>query len=816
MRYFVGVIVTLSLCIGCLTETSKASFMKTTIQDTTKADTTKTEKKKEKKRDLPLKPGRTISFTTDEVTWMSLDVSPDGQTIVFELLGDLYTMPITGGSPTRISSGMALDTQPRYSPDGKRIVFVSDRSGSENLWLLDVGFTIADTTAASDTTGLKPLTKGEKSSYSSPEWTPDGKYIVSSKASGLGVQHFWIYNIDGGSGVDLFSKKADENRNALGAAFGPDDRYIYFTTKMGRWGYNLSRFDFQVAIYDREVGKVFRLTGEVGSAMRPAVSPDGKWLVYATRHDAQTGYRVCNLETSTDQWLAYPVQRDDQESRFTRDFMPGYSFTPDSKSIITSFNGKLHRISVPGGEDTEIPFEVDVELEVGPLVQFQKSVEDGPVKVRQIRWPQISPDGGKMVFTAMHKLYVKNLSDEKITRLAEMDAGQFAPAWSPDSKWIAFVTWSEAEGGNLYKVQGRGGRVRKLSTVSAFYDTPVWRPDGSEVIVSKGPWQQRRDLTIFTNRGGQGMDLVRIPANGGAAIRIAPLRGGNPHFADKPDRIYVYEGRDGLVSMRLDGTDRKVHVKVTGMKPPFGGTRPISASQIIMGKNGEQALALVQKHIFRVTVPKIGEDAPTISVTNPDKAAFPVVKLTIVGGLFMNWADGTDGATWSLGNTLFRHNFADAKAFEDSLKSVKKDDSKKDEKKNDDEEEEKTYEPATIVIELEEPRYKGKGTLVLRGARILTMAVDDMKDDIIRNGAIVIEDNRITQVGSSETITTPSGAREIDVSGKTIVPGFVDTHAHMWPAWGVHRGVVWEYLSNLAYGVLTTRDPQTATTDVLT
>jgi Tol biopolymer transport system component len=795
-----------------------ASDFKSIPQDTTKTDTTEAEKK-EKKRDLPLKPERTISFRTDEATWMSLDVSPNGQTILFELLGDLYTLPITGGEATRITSGLALDTQPRYSPDGKRIVFVSDRSGAENLWLLDVGFTITDTTAASDTTGLKPLTKGEKSSYASPEWTPDGKYVVASKGSGLGGLHLWMYHVDGGKGIDLFSKKEEQNRTAMGTAFGPDDRYIYFATKMGRWGYNIRRFQWQVALYDRDFGKVFPLTGEVGSGMRPAVSPDGKWLVYATRHDAKTGYRLRDLETGLEQWLAYPVQRDDQESRYTRDFMPGYSFTPDSKAIVTSSDGKLYRVDIPGGEKAEIPFEVEVSLELGPMVHFEKRVEDGPVQIRQIRWPVISPDGATLAFTAVHKLYVKDLASGKITRLAEMNAGQYSPAWSTDSKWLAFVTWSEEEGGHVYKVPARGGSPKRLSNASAYYADPVWTPDGEEVVVAKGPWQQRRDLSYFNFIGGQGMDLVRIPANGGAAVRIAPLRGIGPHFADKPDRIYVYEGREGLVSMRLDGTDRKVHVKVTGIKPQRPNAQPSPASMVVMGNDGEQALALAHNHIYGVTVPRIGEDPPSISILKPENAMFPVKKLTSVGGQFMNWAVGTNEATWSLGNTLFRYNFADAKAFEDSLKAAKRDEKKEDkaEKKGDkEEEEEKAYEPGTIAVELEMPRYKGKGTVVLRGARIITMATDDMKDDIVRNGAIVITDNRISQVGSSETIATPAGAREIDVSGKTIIPGLVDTHAHMWPAWGVHRGVVWEYLANLAYGVLTTHDPQTSTTDVLT
>jgi Tol biopolymer transport system component len=770
--------------------------------------------KKEKKRKLPLKAERTITFETSEGTWLSLDVSPDGQQIVFELLGDLYTVPITGGTATPISSGMAFDSQPRFSPDGKRIVFVSDRDGSENLWLLEVGKTIVDTTAAADTTGLKQLTKGKRSSYASPEWTPDGNYVVASKSSGLGVNHLWIYHVDGGTGVDLLAK--EKERNAMGAAFGPDDRYIYFTTKKGRWGYNLRRLEWQVATYDRETGKVFPLTGAVGGAVRPALSPDGKWLVYGTRHDGKTGLRVRNLETGFEQWLAYPVQRDDQESRFTRDFLPGYSFTPDSKAIVTSFDGKIYRVEVPSGETTQIPFEVDVSLDLGPRVHFRKRVEDGPVKVRQIRWARLSPDGSKLAFTALHKLYVKDLTSGKITRLAPQQSGQYAPAWSPDGKWITYVTWSEEEGGHLYKVAARGGRARQLSQVSAYYADPVWRPDGKEIIVAKGPWQQRRDLSYFNFIGGQGMDLVRIPAKGGPAERIAPLRGVRPHFADKPDRIYVYEGREGLVSMRLDGTDRKVHVKVTGVKPPFGGDKPIPASEVIMGPDGEHALALVHNHIYRVTVPKIGQEPPTISVLKPDNAAFPVKKLTTVGGLFMSWGPNGEEAVWSLANNFFRYNFAAAEAFEDSVKAAAEDTTKQQGEKAEEDKEEKTYEPQTIVVDLEVPRQKGRGTLILRGARLLTMKPNAPNDGIIEDGAVLIVDNRIVKVGRSADIDTPEGAQEIEVSGKTILPGFVDTHAHMWPAWGVHRGVVWEYLANLAYGVLTTRDPQTSTTDVLT
>ncbi len=104
--------------------------------------------------------------------------------------------------------------------------------------------------------------------------------------------------------------------------------------------------------------------------MRPAISPDGKWLVYAVRHDAETGLRLRELATGDERWLRWPVQRDDQESRFTRDLFPGGSFTPDSRAFITTWDGRLWRVELAGGAATEIPFTAEVALAMGPAVHF--------------------------------------------------------------------------------------------------------------------------------------------------------------------------------------------------------------------------------------------------------------------------------------------------------------------------------------------------------------------------------------------------------------------------------------------------------------
>ena len=189
---------------------------------------------------LPLKTARTHTFTTTKGTWLSLDVSPDGQSIVFDLLGDLYRMPITGGKATQLTSGMAFDAQPRWSPDGKKIVFISDRSGGENVWIMNADG--KDTTA---------LTSGNNNQYVSPTYSPDGKYVVVSRSGGtFGTAKLWMFHVEGGQGQQLIRTDAAAAPAAgrggggadvlrqMGAAFGPDPRYVWFEQRRGSWIYN--------------------------------------------------------------------------------------------------------------------------------------------------------------------------------------------------------------------------------------------------------------------------------------------------------------------------------------------------------------------------------------------------------------------------------------------------------------------------------------------------------------------------------------------------------------------------------------------------
>jgi Tol biopolymer transport system component len=839
-------------------------------------------------KDLPLKPEREIKFNTKEGTWISVDVSPDGRTIAFDLMGDIYTMPATGGKATPVTTGIAWETHPRFSPDGKKLLFTSDRTGSDNIWYID--FEKKDTVQ---------LTKDKVDDFPSAVWSADGEYIIASK--GRRTPKLWMYHKDGGGGIQLIDQPAQ--LKTIDPFVSADGNTIYFSQRSGSWNYNALLPQYQLGTYDREKGRVNTITSRYGSAFTPTLSKDGNWLVYGSRYEDKTGLVLRNLKNGDERWLAYPVQRDEQESIAPQGVLPGMAFTPDSKALIASYNGKIWRIPVEAGVPAEIAFEADVRLEIGPRLYFNYGIKDTSHALSmQIRDAVPSPDGKMLAFTALNRLYVMDYPKGTPQRVTTHNFTEAMPAWSPDGKQLVFVSWEEKEGGHVFKVVlGAKPVVTKLTTEAAFYMQPAWSYN-NRIAFFKGPKRLFADAESPFFSGAEA-DLVWINPNGGKINKIdAAGNRGNVHFTKDTGRIFLNGPGGTLTSIRWDGTDEKTHAKISGittygsnpeddhaghnhtnddaltqvnyvmgkpmmamdplnncMLPESVGAKepqpmPSSASTILMAPEGSHAIAQVNNNIYLVTIPLAGK-VPTISVADAKNSAFPARQLTEIGGEFPAWETNGKKIHWSLGNGHWVYDIDRAKQLEDSVKSAKKLEAAKaadslkallakgpEAKKLADSLAKKSADSLTALLKADTAKARQdslakaekkagekympaeeqvkvfytkdmpKGSFLLQNARIVTMK----GNEVIEGGDVWVENNRIKAVGKTGTLSVPAGTKVIDATGKTITPGFVDTHAHMWPFWNLHKNTVWIYAANLAYGVTTTRDPQTATTDVLT
>lgn len=788
-------------------------------------------------KSLPLKPERNFSFSTDEGTWMSVDISPDGNTILFDLLGDIYSIPASGGKATRITKGFAFDTHPRYSPDGKKILFTSDRSGSENIWYIDTG--------KKDTV---QVTKDRDQNYPSAAWTPDGNYIVATR--GRLDMRLWLIHKDAGSGTQLMDAPGNKT---IDPAVSPDGRYIYYSSRGGFWNYNAQLPQYQVAVYDRENARTTTISSRYGSAFTPVLSKDGKWLVYGSRFEDKTGLILRNLTNGEEKWLAYPVQRDDQESIATMGVLPGMTFTPDSKALIASYGGKIYRIPIDGSKPQQIPFTADVQVEMGPRLQFKYPVSDTAYALAtQIRDAVPSPDGKKLAFTVLNKLYVMDYPGGTPRRLTTNNFTEAEPVWSPDGSQLVFTTWTP-NGGHLYKVNVNGkAPAQQLTKIPALYAEPAWSYTGDKIVFIKNSFQRYQE-SIGPQANGAENEIGWISANGGDVNFVDRAQGrSNPHFIKGDDRLYLNNG-GSLVSIRLDGTDEKTIARVSGITTygisnlndhghdhAFGAENncmlsektaaamevqtPTQAALVLLSPTGDRALAQVNNDIFVFTIPKTGR-AVNVSVADAASSSFPAWKLTEIGGEFPVWEADGKKVHWSIGNAHFVYDLDAAKRFEDSTALAKKEAEKK---KADTTSKKDSTDKALAAKKApaEDAKYKAletqvkiyfekdfpQASVLLSGARIISMK----GNEVIAEGDVLIVNNRIKAVGATGTLQVPSGTKVINVKGKTIVPGFVDTHSHMWPQWGIQKTDSWIYTANLAYGVTTTRDPQTATTDVLT
>ena len=821
--------------------------------------------------ELPLEGERTVRFETDAVTWLSLDVSPDGSGIVLEAVGDLYRLPIEGGRAERITRGMAFDSQPRFSPDGAWIAFVSDRDGSEAVWI-----------ARADGSDSRKIGRGGgQTEFASPSWSPDGSHVVVSRTRwGLGTFELWAYHVDGGRGVRITRAKArgnvpiDQRANTLGAVYSPDGRYLYYARKNGGFGYGLRLPLWQVARRDLREGAEDVLTAARGSAMRPLLSPDGTQLVYATRQGTETALRLRNLDTGVDRRLAWPAQRDEQESRFTRDLFPGYAFTPDGRSVVYSRDGGIWRVDVDSGASAPIPFELEVEQSLGPKLRTPYRLGIGPVKARLVRGLAPAPEGEAFAFSALAALRIHEPSSGRNRALTEEGTPAFHPAWSPDGRWIAYVTWSSG-GGHLWRTRANGrGAPRRLTEHAAFYSDPVWSPDGERIVALRGTSHDRlyREWDAGTPFGS---DVIWLPADGGEARLVLPARGlRSPHFGPEPDRIYLYasegpftrSGNSALTSVRYDGTDRRVHLGVKGPGIYFA-EEDVPAEDIQLAPDGRHALVVHahQLYVLRLLNRHLANLQTT--VTSP---SVPLARLTDVGVDEAVWSG--DGATvfWSVGNRVYTRALASVEFRSDDAGNDAGDE--RDGEENGDEgidgadgngdggagdataaadENTDVEDPAevpasgddaeepeiaedheavtSVAIEIYRPRFEPEGAVALVGASVLTLEAAAMAgespgvpglpvDDagrLIADATVVIRNDRIEEVGPRDAVEIPGDATVIDLAGHFIVPGYVDTHAHFRVARRVLDLDNWSFLANLAYGVTTALDVQPSTVDVL-
>lgn len=719
-------------------------------------------------------PADTLEFDVSEGTWISVDVSPDGSRIVFDLLGDIYEMPIGGGEAKLLSGGLPYEIQPRFSPDGKRILFTSDRGGGDNLWVMDA-----------DGTNRREVTKETFRLLNNGTWHPDGQYVVGRKhfTSGrsLGAGEMWMYRVDeGGSGVKLTSRK-NQQQDAGEPVFSPDGNCLYWSEDMSGGDYFEYNKDANSTIYmirrlDMKTGEIRNLISLNGGAARPQPSPDGKTIAFIRRVRSKSVLCLYNLETSEVTHLWDELDRDQQETWAIFGVWPGFDWTPDGKAVIIWAKGKIWKVDVATGDAAEIPFTAHVSQSVAKALRFSPDISSDMFDVNVIRWPHVTADGKQIIFQGMGYLWGHDLASGRKRRLTDQTSDyEFAPALSPDGRQIVYVTWNDRSGGKVKAVNTRGGTGRTLVDEPGHYVSAELSPDGSMLVYRKGSGDTFRGRLWDENPG-----IYLLNLDGKSEPKLLTRSGSSPRFSADGQRIYMV-GRDGgnaaLVSLNLLGSDRRVLATSE------------YASDFRLSPD-EKWLAFEELwHSYVVPFPP---DPNSINI-NPGMKDLPVRKLSQDGGTYLSWGADSRTVYWSLGPNLFSIKL-------DSLYAEKP----ADKDPEADKEKDVKPKPDTTNLGWQEPREKVESDYYLVGGTILPM--NDMSR--IDNGVLHVKGNRIEAVGVRSDVAIPEGAKIFDISGMTVMPGFVDIHSHVWSSGNsIYSQQHWGLLANLAFGVTTIHDP---------
>lgn len=729
--------------------------------------------------DQSLGPADTLRFETSEGTWMNVDVSPDGRTIAFDILGDLYTMPIAGGRATRITSGAAFDMQPRFSPDGSRIAFISDRSGLNNIWLVNPD--------GSDPT---QVSKESSRDVNSPAWSPDGQYIFVRKhfveRRSLGAGEVWMYHVSGGNGLQVTERNGWQKDQGE-PAISPDGRYLYYSkdvTPGQTFQYNKDPYGVIYAIIRRDLrdGTERTLVRRPGGSITPRPSPDGTRLAFIRRVRLNTVLFLRNLETGVEWPIFDGLSRDMQEAWAIHGVYTQYDWTPDGRAIVIWAKGRIWRVDVDARRATEIPFTAPMEQVIHHALRFPQEVHPERFPVKMVRDVTTSPDGRLVAYSALGKLRMKQMPDGEVRRVTRDDRLEFDPAFSPDGGWLVYTTWRDTDRGRVRVARPDGRNARDVVTTPGHYIEPSFSPDGRWVVYRSAGGDFIRGPTHAEHQG-----IFIVPTDGASEPRRVSETGFEPQFDHTGERIYLRGFRDNnavLYSVDLDGDDEIVHF------------RSDNATDIVPSPDGRW-LAFVERHrVYVATFPRTGRPV----TVGPETKSHPITRVSANAGTFLHWSADSRTLHWALGPEYFSRDLAATFPFIEGGASEAEDPAAEGEGTQ-----------IGFTVEADIPA----GSVAFVGARVVTLA--DGPGEVIENGTVVVRGNRIVAVGPADGVQIPGGAHRVDATGKTIIPGLVDVHAHVGAEGsGILAETSWPLLANVAYGVTTSHDPSNNTVTVFT
>ena len=728
-----------------------------------------TDKKEKWDVNNPVEPFQEVTIETDEGTWINLDVSPDGKTIVFDMLGDIYSLPIEGGDAKLLREGHAFEVQPRFSPNGKKISFTSDAGGGDNIWTMKV-----------DGSDAKQITKEDFRLLNNAVWTPDGQYLVARKhftsERSLGAGEMWMYHIGGGEGVQLTKRKNDQ-QDAGEPWVSPDGRYVYFSEDMapgGMFQYNKDPNSqiYVIRRYDREKGTIENVIQGPGGAIRPQISPDGEKLAFIRRVRTKSVLYIHDLSTGIQTPAYDQLSKDQQEVWSIFGVYPNFNWMPDNKHVIIWAQGKIKKVNTETGEDEIIPFRAKATHKITDALFFKQNPSTETFKANVIRSAKTSPNGKILVFNAAGYLWTKNLPDGNPKRLTNGTDFEFEPSFSPDGKSIIYVTWNDEQKGAIWKIPVKGGEPVKLSKEKGIYRTPVYSPDGSTIVYYKESGNSALGYAYTVDPG-----IYWMPSNGGETHFVTE-DGQNPSFNLKGDRIYYQKGGylfgdldKSYCSVNLNGNDKKTHFHSK------------YANQFTLSPDNRW---LAFGELYHVYVVPFADNGQSFELSG-DLKSMPIARISDHSGINLEWSADGQKVLWTMGSRYYsvdlKNCFTFLEGSPDSIGEIKKE---------------------IIDIGLKLPTDKPNGKLAFSGARIITMN----GNEVIEDGIVIIEENKIMAVGNKDQITVPDDAILIDVSGKVIMPGIIDTHAHLNAfRYGLSPQKEWPYYANLAYGITATHDP---------